>query len=150
VKTSLGNNLQNTWQTQFDKYTPTTASITYQCMKQSIPTKKGIRRTSRPKDSVFGWLRVLNLLIGWRPWEFDREVEGELTSQIPAESAVRTTLLVRTAYDPSVRRRMAWSFSICTAPECIERTRSIVVRGSYTKRRTHSSALHACTQNQLI
>jgi hypothetical protein len=56
------------------------------------------------------------------------------------ESAVRRTLLVRTAYDPSVRRRMAWSFNICTASECIERTRSIVVRGSYTKRRTHSSA----------
>jgi hypothetical protein len=28
------------------------------------------------------------------------------------ESAVRTTLPVRTAYDPSVRRPMAWSFSI--------------------------------------
>jgi hypothetical protein len=28
-------------------------------MKKSIPTKKGIRHTSRPKDSVFGWLRVL-------------------------------------------------------------------------------------------
>jgi hypothetical protein len=85
VKTSLGNNLQNTWQTQFDKYTPTKASITYQSMKKSIPTKKGIRRTSRPKDSVFGWLRVLNLLIGWRPWELDREVEGELPSPIPAD-----------------------------------------------------------------
>jgi hypothetical protein len=27
--------------------------------REYIPTKKGIRRTSRPKESVFGWLRVL-------------------------------------------------------------------------------------------